>query len=82
MVTASHNPPCFNGLKFKAEYAGPASEQITSRIESHLSHNLEEGKQPQKINFDQALKKGLIKQFEPKPGYLKQITKLIGSCKK
>ena len=77
MVTASHNPPCFNGLKFKGEYAGPASEEITNRIESHLFRNLKEGKQPPKIDFEEAQKQGLVKLFDPKTDYLKHLTKLI-----
>jgi len=37
MFTASHNPPEYNGVKFIPAYAGPASPEITSDIERHLS---------------------------------------------
>lgn len=36
MITASHNPPIYNGIKFIPEYAGPASKEITDSIEKHL----------------------------------------------
>ncbi|MEM3040085.1 MAG: hypothetical protein QXO54_04695, partial [Candidatus Methanomethylicaceae archaeon] len=36
MITASHNPPIYNGIKFIPEYGGPASTDITSKIESLL----------------------------------------------
>lgn len=36
MVTASHNPPQFNGIKFKASFAGPADPLITNKIENFL----------------------------------------------
>lgn len=36
MITASHNPPEYNGLKFKPEYGGPATEEITREIEARL----------------------------------------------
>jgi phosphomannomutase/NDP-sugar pyrophosphorylase family protein len=36
VVTASHNPPNFNGLKIKAYYGGSASPALISRIEKHL----------------------------------------------
>lgn len=36
MLTASHNPPEYNGIKFIPEYAGPASVGITSVIEGYL----------------------------------------------
>jgi phosphomannomutase len=36
MVTASHNPYRWNGVKFKAPYGGSASPSIINRIEFHL----------------------------------------------
>lgn len=36
MVTASHNPPRFNGIKFKGDFAGPADSLMTKEIERHL----------------------------------------------
>ncbi len=40
MVTASHNPGQWNGIKFKAPYGGSAAPAIVRRIEVHL-HRLE-----------------------------------------
>lgn len=40
MITASHNPPQFNGFKFKANYGGSALPEITEQIEQHLQHIL------------------------------------------
>ncbi|NQU73114.1 MAG: phosphoglucomutase/phosphomannomutase family protein [Candidatus Omnitrophica bacterium] len=36
MVTASHNPPHYSGIKYKADYAGPAGPEIIKTIESFL----------------------------------------------
>ena len=36
MLTASHNPPEYNGIKFIPDYAGPASTEITRSIEALL----------------------------------------------
>jgi phosphomannomutase len=36
VITASHNPYRWNGVKFKAAYGGSASTEIMSRIEKHL----------------------------------------------
>ena len=36
MITASHNPPYYNGIKYKAFYAGSAGPQITAKIENKL----------------------------------------------
>ncbi|GAB6159356.1 phosphoglucomutase/phosphomannomutase family protein [Desulfotomaculum varum] len=37
MLTASHNPPPYNGLKFIPEYAGPALPHITRQIEENIA---------------------------------------------
>ena len=36
MITASHNPPAFNGYKLKAHYGGPAEPALCSAVESFL----------------------------------------------
>lgn len=36
MLTASHNPPDYQGIKFIADYAGPAETEITSSIEREI----------------------------------------------
>ena len=37
MITASHNPPEFNGLKIKAHYGGSATPEIVQEIEKELA---------------------------------------------
>jgi len=36
MITASHNPSYYNGIKFKANYGGPASVTTTKTIEKYV----------------------------------------------
>ncbi len=36
MITASHNPPAFNGFKVKAYFGGSATPAITAKIEANL----------------------------------------------
>ena len=33
MITASHNPPQYNGVKFKADYGGPFLTEETLKVE-------------------------------------------------
>ena len=48
MITASHNPYRWNGIKFKAPYGGSAEPAIIKRIETHL-HRLDRARsQPRK----------------------------------
>jgi phosphomannomutase len=37
MITASHNPPAFNGFKVKAHFGGSATPAITAKIEESLA---------------------------------------------
>ncbi|MBL7812575.1 MAG: phosphoglucomutase/phosphomannomutase family protein [Bacteroidetes bacterium] len=36
ILTASHNPPSYNGYKIKAGYGGPASPAVIEAVESHI----------------------------------------------
>lgn len=36
MITASHNPPAYNGIKFKAAYGGPFLTEETHQVELYL----------------------------------------------
>lgn len=36
VITASHNPPDFNGFKIKAHFGGSATPDITAQVEKHL----------------------------------------------
>ncbi|MGO8788757.1 MAG: phosphoglucomutase/phosphomannomutase family protein [Terriglobia bacterium] len=49
MITASHNPYRWNGIKFKAPYGGSADPAIIHRIEIHL-HRLDRARtKPRKV---------------------------------
>ena len=41
MITASHNPATYNGIKFKATYGGPLTGEETKHISQLLSNELE-----------------------------------------
>ena len=36
IITASHNPAAWNGFKFKPEYAGSATQEITDELEEAI----------------------------------------------
>lgn len=38
MITASHNPPQYCGIKYIPDYAGPATKEITDRIVAEIAH--------------------------------------------
>ncbi len=73
IITASHNPGQWNGFKFKPEYAGSATQEITDRLEESIArvpsaaaHSAAEGRN-----------KGLIVDLEPQQPYLERIGSLV-----
>ncbi len=40
MITASHNPPRFNGIKFKGPYGGSFTEEMMQAVSAHLPEQL------------------------------------------
>jgi alpha-D-glucose phosphate-specific phosphoglucomutase len=77
MLTASHNPYRYNGLKFKAPYGGSATPEITNEIERQLEKNCTDGRQPNLMTYDEALAGGAIRLFDPKTLYLKRISEIV-----
>ena len=76
IITASHNPAIWNGLKYKSEYASSAPSEVTAEIEKYISHTLTTGK-INKVPLTQALKRGLVEYLDLAPIYLDHISKLI-----
>jgi phosphomannomutase len=73
MITASHNPYYYNGIKFISEHAGPADPGITTKIEEELKDVQLIREEP----LDQARARGLITSFSARDAYFKQLDSLI-----
>ncbi len=71
--TASHNPPEYNGLKFSPSWGGPATPAETDIIEK----NIQKLKVVKVMKKEEAMKRGLIKIFEPSHYYLKRLKEII-----
>jgi phosphomannomutase len=65
MFTASHNPPEYLGMKFIPDYAGPATNEITSEIVANIDKEVS------------SEKVGMITLFDFEPAYVEHIEKLI-----
>lgn len=81
MLTASHNPPRYNGIKFKSAFGGSAMPAVTAQIEQLLSSNERDGKTPAYAEppwqYDIAPEPGQIVRFDPMPAYLKHLRTLV-----
>lgn len=76
MLTASHNPPEYNGIKFIPHYGGPALPQITKAIEEELEKVLET-REIKTLPIENALNQGLVSYINPKESYLEHLKSLI-----
>ncbi|MGQ9493350.1 MAG: phosphoglucomutase/phosphomannomutase family protein [Anaerolineae bacterium] len=80
MITASHNPPRYNGIKFKAHHTGPALPDETRRIEEILERNLANGRVSAATKWalsnSDADYPGIIR-FDPMPPYLAHLHTLV-----
>ncbi len=76
VITASHNPYYFSGLKYKPEYAGSASPEVTDRLEQEIQQVQRTG-QVRRAPFEEAQRQGLIRIFDPFPAYAAQIARLV-----
>ena len=72
MITASHNPPQFNGYKLKAHYAGPADPEICSQVEARIDQS-----PVRSINFDEGVKNGNIVIYDPRPAHVAAAKKIV-----
>ncbi len=71
MITASHNPSEWNGLKFIPSYAGPADEKITGRIQTLF----DQGEQAAVAEA----RKGEIVRIDPFPPYFEHVRAMLGA---
>ncbi len=72
MVTASHNPGQFNGIKIKTDKGGAASREITDIVEEYICKN-----DVKKADFEQAKKKKDLIIHDFKEDYVAFLRKYI-----
>ena len=72
MITASHNPPSFNGFKLKSYYGGSSDSETCKAVESFLDRN------PIKSTpLAEAVKAGWIKITDVRPAHYAALKKLV-----
>jgi phosphomannomutase len=76
IITASHNPAIWNGLKYKDEHGSSASDEITARIEDFISQAFN-ARKVSRVPLADAMKRGLVQELDLDPIYFKQVDRLI-----
>ena len=77
MITASHNPPRYNGIKFKGPYGGSASTSITAEIESELRRVEKDPPPRPDVLFEDVLAGGGVELFDPRERYIEQVISMV-----
>lgn len=71
-ITASHNPPEYNGIKFSPAWGGPALPETTKDIEERANAMMG-GPVPVAMNYEEAKAGGLIHETEMVKPYLEDL---------
>jgi len=71
VLTASHNPPSYNGYKLKAHYGGPLSPELVQDIEDIIPE--EHGLNLAIISLEDAKAKGLLEMHDMETRYVDHV---------
>ncbi len=77
VITASHNPPRYNGFKLKASYGGSATAEQCALVKEELVLMEREARGPNIMDYQHALDAGLIRRFDPSWSYYQHLSTLI-----
>ncbi|MBK4764989.1 MAG: alpha-D-glucose phosphate-specific phosphoglucomutase [Pantoea sp. Brub] len=82
IITSSHNPPEYGGIKYNTPNGGPANIKITQSIENKankiIKYNI---KKIKRLSFNKALRNGLIIKKDLIQPYVEDLIKVINfSC--
>ena len=75
IITASHNPATWNGFKYKPDYAGSATPEITARLEREIEVAGTEGVAT--LSLSQARYEGLVQDIDPMPPYVEHLASIV-----
>lgn len=75
VITASHNPPDYNGFKLKGSFGGPLSPKEVDEIESMIQNENEINLDI--ISIDKAKKEGLIEMRDFEQIYIEQVERVF-----
>ena len=77
MITASHNPPIYNGFKFKEAFGGSARPATTRILEELVRANISTGRPVLALPLAEALTGGSVQMIDMQSGYIRQLSSYV-----
>ena len=72
MITASHNPPIFNGFKLKSYYGGSSDPETCKAVENFIDRS-----PIRSVKFDDAVRAGQISVHDVRPAHFAALKRLV-----
>ncbi|MDD5073501.1 MAG: phosphoglucomutase/phosphomannomutase family protein [Candidatus Omnitrophica bacterium] len=72
IITASHNPGRFSGLKIKTPFGSPADQTVTHKVEAFLYKN-----KVKTVSLEEAVRTKKVEVINPMPKYLDAVRKYL-----
>ncbi|MFQ6100133.1 MAG: phosphoglucomutase/phosphomannomutase family protein [Anaerolineae bacterium] len=74
IITASHNPPTYNGFKVRDHRGISVVPESLKWIEARIPDSLKSAK---RVSLEAAVSKGLVEAFDPVPAYIEYVKKHV-----
>jgi len=76
IVTASHNPGVWNGLKYKPDYAGSASPEVVAELEGRIG-KIGASDRVKRLQLADAINQGVVEYCDQMPAYTRRIAGFV-----
>jgi alpha-D-glucose phosphate-specific phosphoglucomutase len=77
VITASHNPPRYNGFKLKNAFGGSATAEECAKVEEELELMELEVRGPNIIDYQRGVDQNLIRRFDPSWVYYEHLGTMV-----
>jgi phosphomannomutase len=77
MITASHNPPRYNGFKVKEHFGGSAKPATTKVLERVVAENIANARPIVSLPMAEGMMSGLVQMFDAASPYLAQLGRYV-----
>jgi phosphomannomutase len=77
MITASHNPPRYNGFKVKESFGGSARPSTTKALEALVAKNMKKARPVLSVGLAEALESGAVEYIDAAAPYLTQLGRYV-----